>query len=92
MTAAELEQIFKTLEVPAKEGVYSVADGVSLTLHVAHAGASLTVGRVEHVKVEGALIVARTPKSKVVFHLSDVFAVGREGSGPEGRRPAGFGV
>jgi hypothetical protein len=92
MTAAELEHIFKSLEIQAKDGTYSVSDGVSLTIHIASGGASLSVGRVEHVKVEGALIVAKTPKSQIAFHLEDVFAVGREGSGPEGRRPAGFGV
>ena len=92
MTSAELEHIFKALDVHAKDGEYALADGKSLTFHVAYEGAALAVSRVEHVRIEGALVVARSPKSSVVFHVANVFAVARDGAGPDGRRPACFGV
>ncbi len=92
MTAAELEHLLAAIDVTAKDGAYSVAEGKSLTLHVAHQGASLAVSRVEHLKIEKSLVVARSPKSVVAFHVSEVFAVAREGTSTEGRRPAGFGV
>lgn len=92
MTSAELESALKALEIPAKAGSYAVPEGGSLTLHVAHGGASLAIGRVEQVRLEGELVVARTPKSSMAFAVSCLFALGREGSGSEGRRPAGFGT
>lgn len=92
MTAAELEALFKAIEVASKDGAYSVQEGSSLTMHISHAGASLAFGRVETLRVEGQLVVARTPKSTIAFQLADLFAVTRDGSGPEGRRPAGFGA
>ena len=92
MTPAELESTLKALEVTAKAGVYAVPDGASLTLHVAHSGASLAVTRVERLRIEGDLVVAQSPKAALACRLADLFAVGREGTGPEGRRPAGFGV
>ncbi len=92
MTPAELESAMKALEIPAKAGSYAVPEGGSLTLHVAHAGASLAIGRVEGLRVEGELLVARTPKSSMALQLVGLFAIGREGSGPDGRRPAGFGT
>jgi len=92
MTAAELEHLLSALDVPVKDGAYSVAEGKSLTVHVAHDGAALAVSRVEHLKIEKSLVVARTPKSTVAFHVQEIFAVAREGNTTEGRRPAGFGV
>lgn len=92
MTAAELEQLLSALDVPQKDGAYTVAEGKSLTLHVAHQGAALAVSRVERLQIDKWLVVAHTPKSAVAFHVQEIFAVAREGTATEGRRPAGFGV
>lgn len=92
MTPAELDVALKALDIQAKAGAYVPPDGVSLTLHVAFGGSSLAIGRVEHLRVTGELVLARTPKNTTAVLLSGLFAIGREGSGSEGRRPAGFGA
>lgn len=92
MTPAELDAALKALDIPAKAGAYVPPDGVSLTLHVASGGSSLAIGRVEHLRLVGELLVARSPKTTTAVLLSGVVALGREGSGTEGRRPAGFGA
>lgn len=92
MTPAEFDAALKALDIPAKAGAYVPPDGVSLTLHVASGGSSLAIGRVEHLRLAGELVVARSPKTTTAVLLAGIVAMGREGSGTEGRRPAGFGA
>jgi hypothetical protein len=93
MTQEQLEAVLKQLSAKLdKEGWWSVSEGIHLTIHVAHDGASLSVPRVGGVRVEGALVTARTPRGEMhCFARDDVFAVASDGGGAEkGRRP-GFG-
>jgi hypothetical protein len=95
MTEKELEAVLKTLQTrTGKDGWAEAADGSPLTLYVSHAGGTLTVTRVEGVKVDGDVVYARTAK-KDLFGVSraSVFGVSADGvtQGQPSRRPAGFG-
>lgn len=77
-----------------KDGWHTLPEGGTMTLHVAHDGASMTVPRVEAIRQEGDLIFARNPKRETfVVVRSDVFAVALEGDSGAGKvaRRAGFG-
>jgi hypothetical protein len=95
MTREELEQALKSLGAKNdKEGFWNVPENTTYTVYVSHDGGTLTVTRVEAVRGEGELVLARTSK-KELFALvrSDVYALATEGqSGSSAaRRPAGFG-
>jgi hypothetical protein len=94
MTGEHLEMILKNAQTKVeKDGFANLPDGSSLTLYIAHDGVSLTVPRVEAVKVEGELVFARTAKGeRFSIGRSDLFAVAVDGAatGAPVRR-AGFG-
>lgn len=96
MTPEHLDMVLKTLKASQdKEGFFAVAEGSSLTLHLAHDGAALSISRVEGVKVDGDLVYARTQKKELfAFVRADVFAVAADGpaGGQTARKPAGFSV
>jgi len=72
------------------EGWVKAPDGRHLTLHAAFNGVGLTVSRVGAVRVEGALLHARTTKGDLfILAMSDVFAGAVEGASTSGRK-AGF--
>jgi hypothetical protein len=63
-----------------------------LTLYAAHDGVSLTVGKIEEVRVTGGLVRARNAKGETfLLALEDVFAAAVD-AGAEGGsgRKAGF--
>lgn len=93
MKADHLATILKEAQTKSeKSGWENMPEGTTLTLHLAHDGASLTVNRVEALKVDGELVYARTPKKDVVaLAKEDLFAIGIEGSGVATQRRAGFG-
>ena len=93
MTGEHLDAILKGAQAKAdKDGYQVVPEGGALTLYVAHDGVSLTVGRVEAVKVEGELVYARTARREVfALGRSDLFAVALEGAVGLPARRAGFG-
>jgi hypothetical protein len=92
MTESQLHTVLKTLKVTAeKDGTSKLPDESSLTLYVAHAGAALTVSKVDSVKIDGDLVQARTAKKETfVVALSDIFAVAAENGATASRRTAGF--
>jgi len=94
MTQEQLDAILKEFGVkPDKDGFLTMPEGALLTLHVAHGGASLSVARVDAVRIESGLVYARTPRREVhAFAREDVYAVASEGGGgtQTARRP-GFG-
>lgn len=93
MTQEQLEAVLQKLSAKLDEsGWWAVPEGVHLTIHLAHDGASLAVPRIEAVRIEGPLVTARTPRREVhCFVRDDVFALASDGGGGEkGRRP-GFG-
>jgi hypothetical protein len=95
MTGDHLEAILKVAGAKSeKEGWLVLPDGATLTLHVAHDGAGMTVGRIDAVRQDGELVYARNPKREVtVVVRTDVFAVALEGEAAAGKvvRRAGFG-
>lgn len=92
MTETQLQSVLKTLKVTAeKDGTSKLPEDSQLTLYVSHAGASLTVSKVDQLKIEGDLVQARTVKKDMfVVALSDIFAVQSETASTTSRRTAGF--
>jgi hypothetical protein len=95
MTGDHLEAILKLAGAKGeKDGWASLPDGSTMTLHVAHDGAAMTISRIEAVRQDGELVFARNPKRELfVVVRSDVFAVALEGEATAGKvvRRAGFG-
>ena len=66
MTGEHLEAILKVAGAKAdKDGWATLPEGGTMTLHVAHDGASMTVSRIEAVKHDGELVFARNPKREL---------------------------
>jgi hypothetical protein len=95
MTGEHLEAILKVAGAKSdKDGWASLPDGSTMSLHVAHDGAAMTVSRIESLRQDGELVYARNPKRELfVVVRSDVFAVALEGEPAAGKvvRRAGFG-
>ena len=95
MTGEHLEAILKVAGAKGeKDGWNALPEGASLSLHVAHDGAGMTISRIEAVKLDGDLVYARNPKREVfVVVKTDVYAVAMEGEPQAGKvaRRAGFG-
>ena len=95
MTDKELEAVLKTLQTKTnKDGWADAPEASSLTVYVSHGGGTLTISRVESVKIDGDVVYARTNK-KDIYGVSrgSVFAVSADGltAGQPSRRTAGFG-
>jgi hypothetical protein len=72
------------------QGWWVMPEGRHVTLYVASEGSSLTVSKVEAVKLEGTLVKARTVRGETyVLAMEDVFA-GQVEPQPQGARRAGF--
>jgi hypothetical protein len=94
MTLEQLHAVLKQMQLKAdKDGSYNLPEGSALTLHAAHAGASLNVQRIESVRFEGDMIFGRSTK-KELFALAcgDVFAVAIDTPPGAAARRAGFGA
>jgi hypothetical protein len=95
MTGDQLEAILKTAGAKhEKDGWFALPEGATMTLHVAHDGAGMTVPRVEMVKQDGELVYARNSKRELFALVrTDVFAIAMEGEASAGKvvRRAGFG-
>ncbi len=97
MTPEHLTSVLKQAGAKAekgdKEGWEVLPDGASLTLYLAHDGASLNVNRVEALRQDGDLVYAKTKKDVFYLVRADIFAIGIEGAAPPGQAPrrAGFG-
>ncbi|HLK37754.1 MAG TPA: hypothetical protein VKU41_13430 [Polyangiaceae bacterium] len=95
MTGDHLDAILRMAGAKTdKEGWVLLPEGNTMTLHVAHEGASMAVARIDSLKVDGELVFARNPKRELFALVrSDVFAVALEGEATAGKavRRAGFG-
>jgi hypothetical protein len=95
MTGEHLEAILKLAGAKSeKDGWQTLPDGATLTLHVAHDGAGMTVPRIEAVKNEGELVFARNGRRELFAVVrSDVYGAAFEGEPQQGKvvRRAGFG-
>jgi len=93
MTGEHLEAILKNAQAKTeKDGYQSLGDGALLTLYAAHDGVSLTISRVEAVRIDGEIVYARTSKKETyALGRTDLFAVALEGAVGQPVRSAGFG-
>jgi hypothetical protein len=98
MTGDHLDAILKLAgaknEKSEKDGWVILPEGSTMSLHVAHDGASMTVTRVEALRQDGELVYARNSKRELfVIVRGDVFAVALEADSIAGKvaRRAGFG-
>lgn len=95
MTGEHLDSILKLAGAASdKEGWLTLPEGGTMSLHVAHDGASMTVSRIEALRQEGELVYARNPRRELfVVVRSDIFAVALETESVAGKvaRRAGFG-
>jgi hypothetical protein len=94
MTEEMLRAVLDTAnaKTDGKDGWSILPGGRLMTLHVAHGGVPLTVGKIDAIKIQGALVRARSSKGETFITLADVFAAGLEGgSDPTNpARKAGF--
>ncbi|CAN5733361.1 hypothetical protein BH09MYX1_BH09MYX1_35710 [soil metagenome] len=93
MNQEHLDAIFKTLELkPAgADGWRAAPEGMLLTFQLAHAGAAMSVSRVESVRVDGPLVWTRSAKKEInVFSRDDVFALATDGGAAQPARRPGF--
>ena len=93
MTGEHLEAILKQAQTKSeKEGFTPLPEGGTLTFYLAHDGASLSISRIDGVKLEGELVYARTAKRETFcIARGDIFAVAVEGGVGQPARRAGFG-
>jgi len=91
MTEEHLAALLATAEAKKDaQGWAKTPEGRLMTLYIASGGASLTVGRVEALRVKGSLIEARSVKGETyVIALADLYAGAVEAPPTSGRK-AGF--
>ena len=92
MTVDHLTAIIKAAEARKDDkGWWVTQEGRHVTLYASSGGSSLTVSRVEAIRVDGALVGARTVRGEeYLLALEDVFAGAVEPQA-QGARRAGFG-
>jgi hypothetical protein len=95
MTGDHFDAILKVSGAKSeKDGWQTLPEGGTITLHVAHDGASMTISRIDAVRQDGELLYARNPRREIFAVVrSDVYAVAIEGEASAGKvvRRAGFG-
>jgi hypothetical protein len=94
MTEEMLRVVLDTAnaKTDGKDGWTTLPEGRLMTLHLAHGGVQLTVGKIEAIKTQGAILRARSSKGETFIALADVFAAGLEGGSDPANpaRKAGF--
>ena len=94
MTEEQLFAVLKAANAKAdsKDGYHVLPDGATLSLYVAKGGASLNVSKIEAIKVDGAMVLAKTKKELFFVAREDVFGASLESPAPgQPARRAGFG-
>lgn len=93
MTDEMFRTVFETAGARAdKDGWIGLPDGRHMTLHAAHDGVPLTIGKVEAVRTVHRIVTAKTSKGELyVLSLDDLFAAAFErGAETTAGRKAGF--
>ena len=95
--AVMTEDMFRTLldDIGAKrddEGILRLPEGQLMTLYAAHDGVSLTVAKVEALRVTNGIVRARSAKGETFFIArEDLFAMSVDGGTQvQAGRKAGF--
>ena len=75
MTKDAFEALLTVAGAAEEDGVQHFGAGRTVTLHLSHGGAQLSVSRVETVKIQGELVEAHDQKGQVhLFAVADLFA------------------
>jgi hypothetical protein len=93
MTEEMLHAVLETSGAKTdKDGWSTLPEGRLMTLHAAHGGVSLTVGKVDGVKVNLRIILARNVKGEItILNRDDLFAAAVDrGNDAQAGRKAGF--
>jgi len=93
MTEDQLSEILKIAGVKEKDGYHVLPEGATLTLYIAKNGASLNVPKIEAIKIDGDMVLARGKKELFFVAPGDIFGAGLETTTTAGQplRRAGFG-
>jgi len=90
MTGDQLGALLKLAEAGKADDGWSSVGKHTLTLHTAFNGASLSIARIEAVKVSGSLVLAKSQRGEThVVILDNIFGGTIEPSRETGRK-AGF--
>ncbi len=90
MTGEQIGALLKLAEAGKADDGWSSLGQYTLTLHTAFNGASLSLSRIEELKVAGPLIYAKGSRGEThLVRLEDIFAGTIEASREKGRK-AGF--
>jgi hypothetical protein len=92
MTHEMLKNVLETAQARETEGWSVLPDGRLMSLYAAHEGVSLTVQKIEAVRLAHAVLHARNHKGEVfMLALEDVFAAAFDGGATSSAtRKAGF--
>jgi hypothetical protein len=93
MTEEMLKAVLETAQAKIdKDGASALPEGRTMTLYAAHDGVSLTVSKVESVRVAQGIVRARNAKGETfVLAATDLFAAAIDaGSESATARKAGF--
>jgi hypothetical protein len=93
MTETWLAELLETAQAKADgKGEHTLPEGRTLTLHVAHAGATLSVSKVETLRIKGDVVRARNARGELyLLRRDDVFAAMIDApSDTSASRKAGF--
>ena len=90
MTGEQIAALLKLADASKADDGWSTLEQNTLTLHTAFNGASLSLSRIEGVKLAGPLVYAKGSRGEThVVRLDDIFAGTIEASREKGRK-AGF--
>lgn len=91
MESVLLNKILREIvQATENDGWFEAPVGKTISLYVNRTGASVVANKVNAVRVDGELILARTSRGETyVFYLVDLFAAIVEGTS-EAKRKAGF--
>jgi hypothetical protein len=92
MTREELDEIFKGLQIKSQKEEFLPPADASFSLYAGQHGASLSVSKIEALRIVGAVLFARTSKKETfAIPLALVFAIAMDAApGSAARKPAGF--
>ena len=92
MTHDMLKNVLETAQAKESDGWSVLADGRLLSLYAAHDGVSLTVQKVEAIRVAHSIVHARSVKGETfMVAMEDIFAAAFDaGATSPATRKAGF--
>jgi hypothetical protein len=92
MTREELDEILKGLQTKTVKDEFVPSADATLSLYAAQNGGSLSVSKIEALRMSGNVLFARTVKKETfAIPLAHVFGIAMDAApGGGSRKPAGF--